>query len=213
MKQFAPCLIIFIDGWHGCCNDALAMIADTQSLNGAKTRFGHSIPTYDDGFGPLWIHRDSMGISGIVRAQTWEDAYSICEDEFFPECNLTIDEIVKEYGFKREHVKIVFDSNTREERPAKYPEDYPDGKLAKRISFLRWDTVETPAPDAWADNELFQEACGFRPNGRRSMKDGKDRDPIGHGIYAKDLNGDCLDRLTPKLLAELEITLDISENE
>lgn len=58
-------------------------INDNQSLVSAKNRFGYSIPVYDDGFGQLWIHRDSMGISGIVRAQTWEDAYSICEDEFF----------------------------------------------------------------------------------------------------------------------------------
>jgi len=32
-------------------------------------------------------------------------------------------------------------------------------------------------------------------------------------IYAKDLNGDSLDLLTPELLAELEITLDIETTE
>jgi hypothetical protein len=61
----------------------MSLINDTQRLIGATQR-GHKIPTYDDGYGPLFIHRDSMGISGIVRAKTWEDAYSICEDEFFP---------------------------------------------------------------------------------------------------------------------------------
>lgn len=61
-----------------------ALITDEQELTGALSRFGHAIRTYDDGFGPLFIHRDSMGISGIVRAQSWEDAYGICEDEFFP---------------------------------------------------------------------------------------------------------------------------------
>lgn len=35
---------------------------------------------YDDGYGPLWISRNSIGINGIVRARTWEDAYGICED-------------------------------------------------------------------------------------------------------------------------------------
>ena len=60
------------------------LINDDETLLSAASRFGHPIRIYDDGFGPLWIHRDSMGISGIVRAQTWEDAYSICEDEFFP---------------------------------------------------------------------------------------------------------------------------------
>ena len=59
-------------------------IADDQRLVRVVNQFGRELPIYDDGYGPLFIHRDSMGISGIVRAQTWEEAYSICEDEFFP---------------------------------------------------------------------------------------------------------------------------------
>lgn len=57
---------------------------DNQSLLSATGRFGHSIPTYDDGWGTLYIARDSMGIVGIVRAQTYVDAWSIVEDEFLP---------------------------------------------------------------------------------------------------------------------------------
>jgi len=60
------------------------LINDEQSLVSAKFEHGTPIDIYDDGYGPLFIHRDSMGVSGIVRARTWEDAYSICEDEFFP---------------------------------------------------------------------------------------------------------------------------------
>ena len=60
------------------------IITDEQELHGAKSRFGSAIRTYDDGYGPLWIHRNSMGITGIARARTWGDAYSIFEDEFFP---------------------------------------------------------------------------------------------------------------------------------
>lgn len=139
------------------------LISDEQQLVAAKSRFGHSIPVYDDGFGKLFIHRDSMGISGIVRAQTWEDAYGICEDEFFPEASETVDEMIAEYG-----------------------EEFPE-------------------------NGLWQEAFGFRPNGPRSgtWENGEPRDPQRHGIYAKDLNGDYLNELTPELIAELEITLDI----
>ena len=58
------------------------MISDTQTLDGAKTRFDNPIPVYDDGMGTLWISRDSMGIVGIVRALSWEDAYDIVLDEF-----------------------------------------------------------------------------------------------------------------------------------
>lgn len=61
-----------------------ALISDGQRLVSAKSQSGYVIRTYDDGYGQLFIHRDSMGISGIVRAQTWGDAYSICVDEFFP---------------------------------------------------------------------------------------------------------------------------------
>lgn len=176
---------------------------DDKQLTGATSRFGHAIPVYDDGFGPLWIHRDSMGISGIVRAQTWEDAYSICEDEFFPEADETIDELAKEYGFRREHVKIVRCPLCGEREVQPGAADYPFS--ANGIEFVRWETRETPDAEAWMGNELFQEAYGFRPNGPNT------RDKIGHGIYAKDLNGDSLDPLTEQLRSDLEIVLTIAD--
>lgn len=76
------------------------LITDEQSLKGATHgRASYPIPVYDDGYGPLWILRFSHGeIAGIVRARTWEDAFSICEDEFYPESTWTIDELLKEYG-------------------------------------------------------------------------------------------------------------------
>jgi hypothetical protein len=49
-----------------------------------RSRFGSPVRYYDDGMGSLWIMRDSMGIVGIIRAHSWEDAYSIVEDEFLP---------------------------------------------------------------------------------------------------------------------------------
>lgn len=191
------------------------LIHDGQLLTGAKTASGYDIPVYDDGFGPLFIHRNSIGISGIVRAQTWEDAYGICEDEFFPEADETVEQLQREYGFKREHVKVIRSqvSIPENERPAelgafeKFAElsDYTENGRLPEGAFLRWVTIETPDADAWTDNELFQEAYGFRSNGPNS------RDKINHGIYSKDLNGDSLDALTPELLAELGITLQIEE--
>ena len=59
-------------------------ITDNQRLVSARFDHGTPIAIYDDGDGPLWIQSDSMGVSGIVRARTWEDAYGICEDQFFP---------------------------------------------------------------------------------------------------------------------------------
>lgn len=181
-----------------------------QSLTSAcYTNSETAISTYDDGYGPLWISRNSIGINGIVRARTWEDAYSICEDELFPEADESMEEIVKEYGFKREHKKVVADSSVTVasnglnagERFERYPEDYPNGKLAPEL--IRWATIDTPDPDAWMENELFQEAFGFRNNGSN------DRDTHKHGIYQKDLNGDSLDRLTSEMLEEIGITLTV----
>ena len=187
------------------------LINDNQSLDGAHYhRAEFTIRTYDDGFGPLWISRNSIGINGIVRAQTWEDAYSICEDKFFPEADETMEEIVKEYGFKRESFKVVKDSTVRVpaadclgvgERFATNA-DYAPTLIPE---FVRWETVETPDPDAWMDNELFQEGFGFRPNGPRQG------DVNNHGIYSKDLNGDLLDRLTAEMVDDLGIVLEISE--
>ena len=177
------------------------MITDEQTLAGAKFNHGAPISFYDDGYGPLWIHRDSMGISGIVRARTWEDAYSICEDEFFPEANESIEDLEKEYGFIRETYKVIHGKDGREKKAC--ASDYP----LNEFQFVRWETKQTRCEDAWSENDLFQEAFGFRPSGPN------ERDALKHGIYAKDLSGDALDRLTPALVADLGIILEIVDEE
>lgn len=167
---------------------------------------GCSIPVYDDGNGPLWLLCDSLGARGICRASTWESAYGICEDEFFPEADETIEELVREYGFRREHHKVIRDASavagdhTSAGERLCLPSDYVDGCLPAGL-FLRWVTIQTPDADAWPENELFQEAFGFRPNGP------KVGDVQNHGIYAKDLNGEKLEQLTTGSMAEMGITL------
>ncbi len=179
-----------------------ATITDAQTLTGAASRFGHPIPVYDDGYGPLFIHRDSMGISGIVRAQTWEDAYSICEDEFFPEASDKLEEMAKDYATEycsgrelwlKEHGESweAWQALSDEEKNAAYS---APGK-------------DLPFDGHFTEHDCWQETFGFRPNGPNV------RDTLKHGIYAKDLNGDSLDRLTDALLAELEITLEIESQE
>lgn len=62
---------------------------DYQPLNGATGRFDRKIPVYDDGSGNLYAFYQACGnsvhVAAIVRADSWEDAHSICEDEFYPE--------------------------------------------------------------------------------------------------------------------------------
>lgn len=59
------------------------MITDEQSLKSAS-HGGYSLKTYDDGYGPLFVYGHEFGPVAVIRAQTWEDAYSIAEDEFMP---------------------------------------------------------------------------------------------------------------------------------
>ena len=141
------------------------MIEDTQSLKAAKFTHGTPITVYDDGYGPLFMHRDSMGISGIVRAQTWEDAYSICEDEFFP----------------------AGDDDAREEM--------------ERIEAMEDGEEKNHAQACW------DESYGYRGNTRK-MPDGS-----LSSIYARDLNGDSLNRLPQALCNDLGIVLEIVECE
>ena len=195
--------------------EKLELIKDGETLVSACYKSsGTDIPIYDDGFGAIYIHRYSIGVSGIVRAQSWEDAYSICEDEFFPEADETVDEIVKEYGFKREHCKVIrapgqnLDATKRhpqlgaEEKFAE-PSDYTDNGRLPDGAFVRWETIETPDTDACFENELFCDGFGFRPNGPNT------RDKLNHGIYSKDMNGDSLHILTQEMLTDLGITLTI----
>lgn len=160
-------------------------IEDNQSVVKVLDRNGNEIPFYDDGFGPLWLYSTSCGnftyAAAAVRAQNEADAWEIVQDEFLPECDFTMDEIVKEYGFKRQHVCICKDEKGVE---------YIRGDRAHEPShtFVRWETVETVEPDAWMENSLFQEAYTFRPNGPNK------RDVINHGIACLDLNGDHLRR-------------------
>ena len=73
-------------------------VYEEKSLVGALSRFGNPIPVYDDYIGQLYVYRDSMGVEGIVRAMSWEDAYGICQDEFIMEATETVEELEKEYG-------------------------------------------------------------------------------------------------------------------
>lgn len=176
---------------------------DEQSLVSVKSESGHiDYPIYDDGYGPLWVHRNSIGISGIVRAQTWRDAYEICEDEFFPEADETMEEIQKEYNFKRNQIKWVKTLDGKLTRPATL-EDYPLD--AHGLEFDHWETLETPCDDCWSENELFQESFGFRPNGPNK------KDKLNHGIYAKDLNGDSLEELTEQEAKRLGLIVTLKE--
>ena len=66
----------------------MGLITDEQSLTGATVR-GHALRVWDDGFGPLWVYRESLGAVGVVRAKTWEDAHSCVVDEIMGDADMS----------------------------------------------------------------------------------------------------------------------------
>lgn len=177
-------------------------IEDNQSIAKVTDKNGRDIPFYDNGYGPLYVHLSQCGhfsfVAGIVRAMSFEDAYGIVEDEFLPEADEPLEEIIKEYGFRRESVRVVETGNGE-----KYLE--PGEMPGEGERFLRWHTKETPDADAWSDNELFQEAYTFRPNGPKTG------DVRGHGIASKDLDGVYLRRVTDADADEFTIEISTGE--
>lgn len=177
-------------------------IQDNQSIVKVTDKNGRDIPFYDDGYGPLYVHLNQCGnlsfVAAIVRAMSFQDAYEIVEDEFLSEADLSMEEIIKEYGFRRESVRVV-QSNEGE----KYLE--PGEMPGEGERFLRWFTRETPDPDAWPDNELFQESYTFRPNGPKTG------DVHRHGIASKDLDGVYLRRVTDADAEEFTIEISTEE--
>jgi len=73
-------------------------ITDDVRLTGAVNQWGSAIPFYDDGSGTVFVFRESMGVSGIVRADTWETAWKIAMDEFTSEASDTVADFEREYG-------------------------------------------------------------------------------------------------------------------
>ena len=177
-------------------------IKDNQSIVKVTDKNGREIPFYDDGYGPLYVHHDQCGhfsfVAGIIRAMSFEDAYEIVEDEFLPEADESLAEIIKEYGFRRESVRVVQSSCGE-----KYLE--PGEMPGEGERFLRWFTRETPDSEAWSDNALFQEAFTFRPNGPRTG------DVHGHGIASKNLEGVHLRRVTDADADEFTIEISTEE--
>jgi hypothetical protein len=61
------------------------------------------LDTWDDGFGPLWIMRNSISVDGIVRADTWENAYQACVDEILADGEHELDrtgELIEGYEYR-----------------------------------------------------------------------------------------------------------------
>lgn len=87
-----------------------------------RNEYGRFLKFYDDGNGPLWIFRNSMGIVGVVRAQTEGGAYECCEDELMTPIEPA--EVYEAYGFNSQ---AEYDAALRSPHKAKDGFDLVEG--------------------------------------------------------------------------------------
>jgi hypothetical protein len=75
---------------------------DDQTIVSVENANGFPIKFYDDGYGPIFLltvpYGNFSNLDGVIRARNLHDAYSIVCDEFLQECDMTMEEIIAEYG-------------------------------------------------------------------------------------------------------------------
>lgn len=172
------------------------LIQDDQALESAASEHGTPIRTYDDGYGPLYVYRTSLGITGIVRAMSWEGAYDCVLDEILTPIDAS--DIPDAYG--------AFE----------YLRDHPTlGKF--------WRTGEDGFSSSWklkrvTPSQLAAEVFACRskaPDFAPELQEGYRHQPnaTGTGIVNIDLNGESLDLLTPEFIESAGIVLTIVDDE
>jgi hypothetical protein len=153
---------------------------------------GYPIKFYvEDSWGQLFILRNSMGIQGIAQANSWEDAYSVCEDELFDRVSPEeIAEWEKEYStiYTSGRELWLKENGDDFEKWKSLPEEEKE-KAYRQGKDIPFDS----ANGGFMEHPCWHEAYGVSGN---------------NGYYAKDLNGESLDLLTDKLIKELDLVLE-----
>jgi hypothetical protein len=173
----------------------MSVISDEQTLIGATTEYGTPIKVYDDGFGLLWVYRESLGITGIVRAMSYEAAWDCVLDEILTP--ITEEDIIEAYGFYTLPSDLFNRTDSKYWTALRDTDERNGVKLAKfktekeAIEYCKFIMAEE-------ESELI-EGYKYQPNATDS------------GIVSIDLNGNYLDKLTPELVEELGIQLSIED--
>lgn len=167
------------------------MINNDQTLQGAISEFGNPIKVWDDGSGPLWAYQESLGIVGIIRAQTWEKAYECMLDSILEP--IADDEIPEAYG-----LYIL-----------------PDNEFAVEVKV--WTIVDDVKETRTAfSNESLAKLYiqDIIKSQERDLIEGYDYQPnsTGSGIVLTDLNGSYLSPLTAEFVVKHSITLQIKND-
>lgn len=185
------------------------MITDEQELVSVTNQWGREQKIYDDGFGPLWVYRESLGVMGIVRAQSYESAWDCVLDEIL--APVPSDEITESpddfYVCERDY-------------HCGAPKNYSEGKclcsLAEHSEFREcWRCRQQPhrarIEGDW-DHEYLgcTERKALANEVYLGLAEGYEYQPNSggtSGIVGTDLNGNALDVLTKDLAEHLELTV------
>jgi len=181
------------------------MINDNQSLVGAYTTdvLGkrHPLKVYDDSWGSLWVYSEVYGPMGVVRAQSFESAYEICQDEIMT--RVPEEDLLDAYGlYVLEHKGFYYlcpDFDTDEGWYKTF-----GGLIPGRLVVGRFSTEEGAEKEGLryiSERELdLEEEYEYQSSA------------TGTGIVTYDLNGQRLEELTPEVADRLGITIQVTDD-
>jgi len=159
-------------------------------LVGATNEFGRPMRTYDD-YGPLWYYEDADCLTAIISAQSWEDAYSILEDEFLP--RVPMEDMHEAYG-------IDLLSPCPEFSSARTTWDVCDDVENTRTSFQSETLAKAYINEIMQSDRDLVEGYGYQSNS------------TGSGIIKYCQYGERLVPVTQALLSEHGITLQVTQD-
>jgi hypothetical protein len=149
------------------------------------SRFGNPIRYYDDGWGPLWLCQNTMGVVGIIRCQS--EAYEIWGDEFRKP--IEEDEVHEAYGtFDRLVDLMVARGHENDVRLRRFCYSWAPVWFAAKSHLQRNQDGD------WPD---LIEGYEYQANS------------TGTGIVTIDLNGESLELLTTEMLERHEIQVNV----
>lgn len=175
------------DCWYSYA-DAVSLLLNTEAyamtpvdLMGA-TRHGTHIAVATDGSGPLWFFRDAYGRKAIIRADTFESAFEIVEEEVLTP--ISIEDLPEAYG--------LWIQETEEGRT----EIHDETAGTVLAIFPTWDKkgIQRYVDMLLCDRDLA-EGYSYQSNAE------------GTGIVLHSLHGEQLEPLTADLLTAEEIVL------
>lgn len=152
----------------------------------------YPIKYYDNGYGTLWVMRDTTGIVGIVRAQTYQDAYECVGDEL--KRPIDPSDVPDAYdAFDKFYDWLLSKGHLPTNRTREFACRYAP-------QFFAISTHRANETGAWDDWELGE---GYEYQSNAS----------GTGIVSIDLNGESLEPLTGEEMERLEIEMVVTFGE